>query len=145
MEALAVTMAETAQVWEHEGVGAGEVREMIGAVDDTFLEQMRLVFQDGSTGYIGQEEVADARTYATGKALVDERLKARGTSVLSLVSDRAKALIQLAEQGCACLRRPDFFHCMHDMVQSYALAIARQVQQAPQARPPRRSWQGIER
>ena len=45
------------------------------------------------------EEVADDRTYATWNALVEARLKALGAEVLYLVSDRAKALIQLAEQG----------------------------------------------
>jgi hypothetical protein len=134
MEALVVTIEETVQVWEQDGVAGGEVREIIGAVDETFLEQMILVFQDVPTGYIVQEEVADDRTYATWKALVDERLKALGTSVLYLVSDRAKALIQLAEQGFECLSMPDFFHFMHDIVKSYSLAMARQVRQAHQAR-----------
>jgi hypothetical protein len=133
MEALAVTIAETVQVWEQDGVAAGEVREIIGAVDETFLEQMILVFQEVSTGYIVQEEVADDRTYATWKALVDERLKALGTSVLYLVSDRAKALIQLAEHGFECLSMPDFFHFMHDIVKSYSLPMARQLKQAHQA------------
>ena len=133
MEALAVTIAETVQVWEQDGVAAGEVREIIGAVDETFLEQMILVCQDVSTGYIVQEEVADDRTYATWKTLVDERLKALGTSVLYLVSDRAKALIQLAEQGFECLSMPDFFHFMHDIVKSYSLPMARQLKQAHQA------------
>jgi len=133
MEALAVTIEETAQVWEQDGVAAGEVREIIGAVDETFLAQMMLVFQDVPTGYIVQEEVADDRTYATWKALVDERLKALGTSVLYLVSDRAKALIQLAVQGFECLSMPDFFHLMHDIVKSYSLALARQVRQAHKA------------
>jgi hypothetical protein len=132
MEALVVTSVETAQGWEQDGVAGGEVREMIGAVDETFLAQMILVFQDVPTGDIVQEEVADDRPYATWKALVDERLQALGTSVLSVVSDRAKALIQLAEPGFECLSMPDFFHCMPDMVQSYALALGRRVRQAPQ-------------
>ena len=127
MEALAVTIEETAQVWEQDGVAAGEVREMIGAVDETFLAQMMLVFQEVPTGDIVQEEVADDRPYATWKALVDERLKALGTRGLSVVSDRAKALIQRAEQGFECLSMPDVFHLMHDMVKSSALAIARGV------------------
>ena len=38
-------------------------------------------------------------------------------SVLYRVSDRAKALIQLAEQGLECLSMPDFFHVVHDIVQ----------------------------
>jgi DNA-binding Lrp family transcriptional regulator len=129
MEALVVTSVETAQVWEQDGVAGGEVREIIGAVDETFLAQMLLVFQDVPTGYIVQEEVADDRTYATWKALVDERLQALGTSVLYLVSDRAKALIQLAEQGFECLSMPDFFHFMHDIVKSYSLALGRRVRQ----------------
>src|SRR4249919_3641296 len=113
MAALAVAIVETAGAWEQDGVAAGEVRDIIGAVDETFLEQMMLVFQDVPTGYIVQEEVADDRTYATWKALVDERLKTLGTSVLYLVSDRAKALIQLAEKGLECLSMPDFFHLVH--------------------------------
>jgi hypothetical protein len=77
-----------------------------------------------------QEEVADDRTYATWKALVDERLQALGTSVLYLVSDRAKALIQLAEQGFQGLSMPDFFPCMPDIVKSYSLALSRRMRQA---------------
>src|SRR6266571_5732682 len=132
MEALAVAIVETAGAWEQDGVAAGEVRDIIGAVDETFLEQRMLVFQDVPTGYIVQEEVADDRTYATWKALVDERLKALGTSVLYLVSDRAKALIQLAERGFKCLSMPDFFHLVHEIVKSYALAIGRRLRQAHQ-------------
>jgi hypothetical protein len=64
---------------------------------------------------------------------VDERLQALGTSVLYLVSDRAKALIQLAEQGFQCLSMPDFFHFMHDIVKSYSLALGRRMRQAHQA------------
>ncbi len=57
------------------GCAGGERREIIGAVDETFFERMMLVFMDLSTGYLLLEEVADDRTYATWKALVDERLK----------------------------------------------------------------------
>ena len=99
MEAWTGTVEETAQVWEQDGGAAGEVRESIGAVDETFLERMMRVFQAVPTGYMRQEAVADERTYATWKAWGDERLKALGTSGVSLVSDRAKALIQRAEQG----------------------------------------------
>ena len=101
------TMGATTQGWEQDGGAGGEVREMMGAVDETFLAQMILVFQDVPPGDIVQEKGADDRTYATWKALVDERLQALGTSVLSLVSDRAQALIQRAEQGCKYLSMPD--------------------------------------
>jgi hypothetical protein len=39
-----------------------------------------------------------------------------------VVSDRAKALIQLAEQGLECLSMPDFFHVAHEIVKSHDLA-----------------------
>ena len=130
MEALAVAIVETAGAWEQDGVAAGEVRDIIGAVDETFLEQLMLVFQDVPTGSIVQEEGADDRPYATWKALVDERLKTLGTSVLSLVSDRAKALIQLAEKGLECLSMPDFFHLVHAIVKSSSLAVGRRFSQA---------------
>jgi len=75
MQTLEAALLETAAAWEQDGLAAGEVRESIGAVDETFLERMILVFMDLATGYLLLEEVAEDRTYATWKALVDERLK----------------------------------------------------------------------
>ena len=130
MQALEAALLETAAAWEKDGQMHGEVREIIGAVDETFFEQMILVFMDLKTGYLLLEEVAEDRTYTTWKALVDKRLKALGTGVLYLVSDRAKALIQLAEQGLECFSMPDFFHLVHEIVKSYSLALGRRVRQA---------------
>jgi len=45
-QALAAARRETAGAWEQAGRAAGEGRESIGAVDDTFFEQMMLVFMD---------------------------------------------------------------------------------------------------
>jgi hypothetical protein len=132
IQTLEAALLETAGRWEKDGIAAGEVREIIGAVDETFLEQMILVFQDVPTGYIVQEEVADDRTYATWKAVVEARLTALGTEVLYLVSDRAKALVQLAEQGLECLSMPDFFHVVHEIIKSYSLAMGRGVRHAHQ-------------
>jgi hypothetical protein len=132
MQALEDAALETAETWEKDGCAGGEMREVIGAVDETFLERMMLVFMDLRTRYLLWEEVAEDRTFTTWKAVVDARLKALGTEVLYLVSDRAKALIQLAEQGLECLSMPDCFHCMHDLVKSYALPIGQRVRQAHQ-------------
>lgn len=93
---------------------------------------MMLVFRDLPTGYLVLEDVADDRTFATWQAAVDARLKALGAEVFYLVSDRAKAFIQLAEQGLECLSMPDFLHCMHDLVKSYSLAIGQRVRHAHQ-------------
>lgn len=76
------------------------------------------------------EDPADARTVATWKALGDARLTTLGTEVWYGVSDRAKALIQLAAQGLECLSMPDFFHCMPDVVKSSSLAIGRRLHHA---------------
>jgi len=132
MQALETALLETAEAWEQDGCAGGEMREIIGAVDETFLERMILVLMDLATGYLLLEEVADDRTYPTWKALVEERLKALGTEVLYVVSDRAKALIQLAEQGLACLSMPDFFHLVHEIVKSYSLALGQRWRHAQQ-------------
>src|SRR5262244_643495 len=132
MQALEAALLETAASWEQDGCASGTVREIIGAVDETFLERMILVFMDLATGYLLLEEVADDRTYPTWKALVEERLKALGTGVLYMVSDRAQALIQLAEQGLECLSMPDFFHVVHELVKSYSLANGQRWRQAQQ-------------
>jgi Family of unknown function (DUF6399)/IclR helix-turn-helix domain len=132
MHALEAALLETAGAWEKDACAGVEDREIIGAVDETFLEQMMLVLMDLRTGYLLLEEVAEDRTYATWKAGVEARLTALGTGVRYLVSDRAKALIQLAEQGLECLSMPDFFPCMHDLVKGSALSLARQVRHARQ-------------
>jgi len=62
---------------------------------------------------------------------VDERLQALGASVRYLVSDRAQALIQLADNGGECLSMPECFHVVHALITSYALAIGRRRHQAP--------------
>ena len=130
MEELERVILETAKAWEGEGVAGGETRPIIGAVDETFLERMMVVFMDLVSGYLVIEEVADDRTYETWHTLVEARLEALGVRVLYLVSDRAKALIKLAETGLDCLSIPDLFHLIHDLVKSYALPLGRRLQQA---------------
>jgi hypothetical protein len=56
---------ETAAAWEKEGIAHGEIRPVIGAVDETFLQRMMLVFMDLATGYVLVEEVAADRSYDT--------------------------------------------------------------------------------
>jgi hypothetical protein len=66
MHALEQAIVETAAAWEREGIAHGEVRPIIGAVDETFLQRLMLVFMDLASGYLLVEEVAVDRTYATG-------------------------------------------------------------------------------
>jgi hypothetical protein len=133
MDMLEAVILETAAAWEHNGVAAGEIRPIIGAVDETFLERMILVFMDLASGYLLVEEVAADRSYDTWYAVVKARLATLGVGVRYLVSDRAKALIKLAETGLACLSVPDLFHLIHDLAKSYSLAIFSRLRQAQQA------------
>src|SRR5215510_9667085 len=52
MQALEAVLLATAAAWEQDGCARGEVREIIGAVDETFLERMMRVCLDLSTGYL---------------------------------------------------------------------------------------------
>jgi len=133
MAVLEAAILETAEAWEKEGIADGQVREIIGAVDETFLQRMMLVFIDLVSGYLVFEEVAEQRTYDTWYALVEPRVETLGTAVVYLVSDRAKALIKLAETGLGCLSIPDVFHLIHDLVKSYSWAILGRLRHARQA------------
>src|SRR5262245_50558965 len=130
MHTLERFILETTAAWEKEGIAHGEIRPVIGAVDETFLQRMMLVFMDLATGYLLMEEMAADRGFATGYDRANERLTAFGTEVLYLVSDRAKALIKLAHTGLGCLSIPDLFHLSHDLAKGYALAIFGRLRQA---------------
>src|SRR5262245_48325811 len=93
---------ETAAAREKEGLAHGEIRPVIGAVDETFLQRMMLVFMDLATGYLLMEEVATDRSFDTWYDRANNRLTTFGTEVLYMVSDRAKALIKPAHTGLGC-------------------------------------------
>jgi hypothetical protein len=50
-----------------------------------------------------------------------------------VVSERATALIQLAEQGVGCFSMPDVLHVVHEIVKSSSLTIGRRLRQAHKA------------
>ena len=129
---MEAALLETTVAWEQEGQTSGEVRESMGAVDETCLEQMLLVCLDLPTGSLLLAAVAEERTSPPWKALVEERLTALGAHVRSVVSDRAKALLHLAETGLECLSMPACFHVIHDLVQSSALTIGQRWRHAQQ-------------
>ena len=123
MHTLERLILETASAWEKEGIAHGEIRPVIGAMDETFLQRMMLVFMDLASGYLVMEEVAGDRSFDTWYDRANDRLTTLGTEVLYLVSDRAKALIKLAHTGLGCLSIPDLFHLSHDLAKGYSLAI----------------------
>jgi hypothetical protein len=132
MQRLERIILDTAAAWEQAGIAHGEIRPIIGAVDETFLQRMMLVFMDLASGYLLMEEAAVDRTYDTWYGCINGRLKTFGIGVLYLVSDRAKALVKLAQTGLDCLSIPDLFHVSHDLAKGYALSICGRLRQAQQ-------------
>jgi hypothetical protein len=126
MEQLEALILETTEGWEREGITQGQIGPIVGTVDETFLQRLMLVFMDLVSGYVLLEEVADDRTYETWYERVKARLEPMKTHVLYLVSDRAKALIKLAETGLKCPSIADLFHLLHELVKGYSRVIWRQ-------------------
>lgn len=132
MRTLERHVLDTSAAWEQEGIAHGEIRPVIGAVDETFLQRMMLVFMDLATGYVLMEETAADRSFETWFERANERLTAFGAQMGYLVSDRAKALIKLAHTGFRCLSIPDLFHLSHDLAKGYSLSIFSRLRQAKQ-------------
>ena len=130
MHVLERLILDIAAAWEQDGIAHGAIRPVIGAVDETFLQRMMLVFMDLATGYVLMEEVAAERSFATWFDRTNKRLTPRGTTGLSMVSDRAQALITRAQQGFACPSIPDVFHMSHDLAKSSSLCIFGRLRQA---------------
>jgi len=130
MHMLERLLLETAAAWEQEGIAHGEIRPVIGAVEETFLQRMMLVFMDLATGSVLLEEVATDRSFGTWYDRANDRLTTLGTKGLYVVSDRAKALVKLAHTGLGCLSIPDLFHLSHDLAKSYSLAIFSRLRHA---------------
>ena len=127
------TIRDTTRAWAQEGIAHGERRPSIGAVDETFLQRMMLVFRDVASGSLLLDEVAADRTCDPWSGGVRARLQTLGAEVASLGSDRATALSKLAQTGRDCLSIPDVFHRSHDLAKGYALAIFSRLRHAQQA------------
>jgi hypothetical protein len=133
MQAVEQAILETTQAWEGEGISQGQIGPIIGAVDETFLQCMMLVFMDLASGYLLFEESAEDRTDATWHARVTTRLETLGARVLYLLSDRARPLIKLGKTGLGCLSVPDLFHLIRELVKGYGPTICLRLRQARQS------------
>ena len=61
MHTLERIILDTAAAWEQEGVAHGEIRPIIGAVDEPFWQRMLRVFMDVASGSLVLEEAAAHR------------------------------------------------------------------------------------
>ena len=100
------------------------IKVAVGA-DETFFNDMILVFMDLASGYIFFEEEAQNRSYETWMEKVQKTINELGISIKYVVSDRAKALIKLALKGIGCQSIPDLFHASNEIVKLLGLSLNR--------------------
>jgi len=99
--------------------------KIVGGADETFFDKMLIVFMDLASGYIFVEDTAEDRCYETWKDKVQNIVDKFGVKIKYIVSDRAKALIKLAEKGFGCLSIPDLFHASYEIVKVFGLNLGR--------------------
>ncbi len=102
--------------------------EILAGADETFFPGMNgiiLVLMDLVSGYILLEKKTSDRKYQTWFDQIQTALLDIGQlgAIKSLVSDRAKALIQLAVQGMGCQSIPDLFHAMRCLSRSIGVRL----------------------
>jgi hypothetical protein len=137
---LAAARLETAEGWAEERSTEDEVRELMGAVAETFVARLRLVCLALPTAYGLRDEVAADRPSPTWKAVGEARLKALGAGLRSLGRARAKALSPRAAQGFACRRLSALFQGLPALRQRSALALG---QRLPPAHTPREAAERV--
>lgn len=84
---------------------------------------MLFVAKELISGFLLTEKHSNNRTYESWYTTLTDALNGLGCKVLYQVSDRARALIKLAQEGLGCPSVADLFHFMHDLSKSSALAI----------------------
>ena len=99
--------------------------KIVGGADETFFNEMILVFMELRSGFIFVEEASEDRCYETWKQKIQNIVDKFGVTFQYIVTDRAKALIKLAENGLGCLSIPDLFHASHEIVRVFGLRLGR--------------------
>ncbi len=102
--------------------------EIVAGADETFFpgfDGIILVLMDLVSGYIIMEKKTSDRKYQTWFDEVQTALMNIGQlgAIKSLVSDRAKALIELAVKGIGCQSIPDLFHAMRYLSRSIGVRL----------------------
>ena len=106
--------------------------KIIAGADETFFPGVAgivLVLMDLVSGYILLEKKTSDRKYQTWFDQVQTALNqiGMGSSIKSLVSDRALALVQLAVQGLGCPSLPDLFHAMRCLSRTIGARLGGQL------------------
>ena len=114
---------------QHQELKSTKIKlEIVAGADETFFpgfDGIILVLMDLVSGYILLEKKTDNRKYQTWFDEVHIALTNIGQvgAIKSLVSDRAKALIELAVKGIGCSSIPDLFHAMRYLSRSIGVRL----------------------
>lgn len=127
VEALII---EYGEVHQKQGAETSDPLEIVGGVDETFMDQMVLVMLDLPSGYLLMEEFSPNRTTQTWQDRVEKALEPFSARVRYLVSDRAKPLISLAVRHIGCRSIADLFHVSHEIAKGFSLPIQSRLNQA---------------
>ena len=88
--------------------------EITPGADETYLSGvMYLVLMDLQSGFIFTEEIKDKRDHATWEAVSTPWIS-KFKVIRCFLSDKAKALLKLADKTFQVSRIPDLFHMMND-------------------------------
>jgi hypothetical protein len=114
------------------GAGASP-RSGVVVADETFMgDLVILVLMELHSGYLLMEELAEDRKFETWLEKARPRLEAVGLQVDHAVTDRAKPLIKLAEEGFECGSGTDLFHAQYDLSRWLGAKLGRRQAQAEQ-------------
>lgn len=127
---LEASIVEYGAIHQTQGAQSCGPKEIVGGVDETFLDQMVLVMLDLPSGYLLLEEFSSDRTTQTWRERVDRALQPLSAHVRYLVSDRAKPLINLAVMHIGCRSVGDLFHATHEMAKGFSFPIHNRLNQA---------------
>ena len=101
--------------------------DIIAGADETFFKDlMVLVLMDVNSGFILCEKLENDRKHKTWEKLAMTWLP-HFKNVYCMVSDRAKALIKLANDTIKKLSVPDLFHLMQDVSKAIGRPIAMKI------------------
>ena len=130
LEAQMRSMILTYQQEQNQQIASSQTPvEIIAGADETFFPGVVLVLMDLVSGYLVLEEKTPNRQYSTWLTQAQAGLGAMGSRVhvKSVVSDRGKALVQLAVQGLGCPSLPDLFHGMRCLSRSMGSRLGGQL------------------
>ena len=114
--------------------------------DEVFFGLPVLVLAELASGYLLTEARCEDRSYETWTREIQHGWSQAGWQRHFMVSDRAKALINLATDGLGCVSVADLFHALRSLGQPIGSALGRQqAHLAKQVKRLKATWEATKR